>query len=137
MARKASICALLLLLLCGCTVGPNYQKPKLATPAQFRAPEPLPAQQAYSLADLKWFELFHDEQLQALIRTALVQNYDLRDAVARVEAARASLGIIRSDQFPQFSASGGVELNRFSRDGATPIPAAVLPSQNRNFGEAS
>jgi multidrug efflux system outer membrane protein len=124
-------------LLGGCTVGPNYQRPQLATPAQFRAPEPLPAQQAFSLADLKWFELFHDEQLQALIRTALVQNYDLRDAVARVEEARASLGITRSNQFPQFGASGGVELNRFSRDGATPLPPSLLSSQNRNFGEAS
>ena len=92
MNRRTPICALSLLVLCGCTVGPNYQRPNLATPAQFRAPEPLPVQEAFSLADLKWFELFHDEQLQALIRTALVQNYDLRDAVTRVEQARASLG---------------------------------------------
>lgn len=129
--------ALAFAFLCGCTVGPNYQRPNLVTPAQFRAPEPLTSQQAFSLGDLKWFELFHDEQLQALIRTALVQNYDLRDAVTRVEAARANLGITRSDQFPQFAATGGVEINRFSRDGAEPIPAALLSSQNRNFGSAS
>jgi multidrug efflux system outer membrane protein len=137
MPRKTAISAISLWVLCGCTVGPNYQRPKLTTPAQFRAPEPLPAQQAASIADLKWFEIFKDEQLQALIRTALVQNYDLRDAAARVEAARANLGITRSEQFPQFGASGGVELNRLSRDGATPIPAILLPSQNRNFGSAS
>jgi multidrug efflux system outer membrane protein len=124
-------------ILCGCTVGPNYQRPKLATPAQFRAPDPLPPQQAASIADLKWFEIFKDEQLQALIRTALAQNYDLRDAAARVEAARANLGITRSDQFPQFGASGSVELNRFSRDGATPLPPILLPDQNRNFGSVS
>ena len=128
---------LAILLLCGCTVGPNYQRPKLAIPEQFRAPEPLPAQDASSIGDLKWFELFHDERLQSLIRTALAQNYDLRDAVTRVEAARASLGITRSNQFPQFAASGGVEINRLSRDGATPIPTELLPSQNRNFGEAT
>jgi multidrug efflux system outer membrane protein len=137
MASKTAICALALVLLCGCTVGPNYQRPNLPTPATFRAPTPLPATEAASIADLKWFEIFKDEQLQALIRTALVQNYDLRDAAARVEAARASLGITRSDQFPQVGASGGVELNRFSRDGATPLPPILLPSQNRNFGEAS
>lgn len=137
MAAKTAFCALSLLALCGCTVGPNYQRPKIATPAQFRAPEPLPAQQAASIADLKWFEIFRDDQLQALIRTALVQNYDLRLAAARVEEARASLGITRSDQFPQFGASGGVDLNRFSRDGATPLPPILLPSQNRNFGFAS
>jgi multidrug efflux system outer membrane protein len=137
MSPKTAICFLSLFLLGGCTVGPNYQRPKLTTPAQFRAPEPLPAPQAASIADLKWFEIFKDEQLQALIRTALVQNYDLRDAAARVEEARASLGITRSDQFPQFGASGGVELNRFSRDGATPLPAILLPSQNRNFGSVA
>jgi NodT family efflux transporter outer membrane factor (OMF) lipoprotein len=136
MPRKIPVFALLL-SLCGCTVGPNYQRPKLATPAQFRAPEPLPSNEAFSLADLKWFELFHDERLQALIKTALIQNYDLRDAVARVEEARANLGITRSNQFPQFGASGGAEFNRFSRGGAEPIPAGLLPSQNRTFGEAS
>src|SRR5580693_5017322 len=137
MRRRTRICALFLVVLCGCTVGPNYQRPKLATPAQFRAPEPLPSNEAFSLADLKWFELFHDERLQALIKTALIQNYDLRDAVARVEEARANLGITRSNQFPQFGASGGAEFNRFSRGGAEPIPAGLLPSQNRTFGEAS
>jgi outer membrane protein, multidrug efflux system len=137
MYTKIAIGVLSLLLLGGCTVGPNYQRPKLMTPAQFRAPEPLPAPQAASIADLKWFEIFKDEQLQALIRTALAQNYDLRDAAARVEEARASLGITRSDQFPQFGASGGVEVNRFSRDGATPLPTILLPSQNRNFGSAA
>jgi outer membrane protein, multidrug efflux system len=137
MRFKTAISAISLWMLCGCTVGPNYQRPNLATPAQFRAPEPLPPQDAYSLADLKWFELFHDEQLQALIRRALMQNYDLRDAVTRVEAARANLGITRSNQFPQFGASGGVDINRLSRNGETPIPPALLPSQDRNFGSAS
>src|ERR1700685_4592850 len=108
MPPKTAIGVLSVLLLCGCTVGPNYQRPKLATPAEFHAPESLPAQEAFSIADLKWFELFHDEQLQALIRRALVQNYDLRDAVTRVEAARANLGITRSNQVPKFCASGGV-----------------------------
>ena len=137
MLRKTAISAILLWALCGCTVGPNYQRPKLATPAQFRAPTPLPTAEAESLADLKWFELFKDEQLQALIRRALVQNYDLRDAAARVEEARANLGITRSDQFPQFGASGGVDINRLSRQGEEPIPPSFLPSQNRNFGAVS
>src|SRR5216683_3919474 len=105
------------LLLTGCAVGPNYQRPAVQTPQSFRAPEPLPATQAESLADLKWWEVFKDEQLQELVRTALVQNYDVRDAVARVEAARANLGITRSNQFPQVSAGGDVQFNRLSRDG--------------------
>jgi multidrug efflux system outer membrane protein len=122
--------------LSGCTVGPNYKRPAIATPANFRAPDPLPAQAA-SLADVKWFEVFKDDKLQELIRTALAQNYDLRDAVARVEEARANLGITRSNQYPNFGASGAVDINRLSRNGATPIPPELLASQNRNFGEAS
>ena len=135
--NRGIIAVLAAALLTGCTVGPNYKRPAIATPANFRAPEPLPASQAASLADVKWFEVFKDEKLQELIRTALTQNYDLRDAVARVEEARAYLGITRSNQYPNFSASGGVDINRLSRNGATPIPSELLPSQNRNFGEAS
>ena len=121
----------------GCMVGPNYKRPTVAVPASFRAPDPLPPSQAASFADLKWFEVFKDDQLQTLVRTALDRNYDLRDAVARVEAARANLGIQRSYQYPNFAAGGAVEINRLSRDGATPLPAQFLPSQNRNFGTAA
>jgi multidrug efflux system outer membrane protein len=121
----------------GCTVGPNYKRPTTAVPAAFRAPEPLPPAEAASIADLKWFEVFKDEKLQELIRTALDQNYDLRDAVARVEEARAGLGSVRSNQFPNFGAGGSVDINRLSREGETPLPPQFLPSQNRNFGSAA
>jgi multidrug efflux system outer membrane protein len=124
-------------LVTSCTLGPNYHRPAVQIPQNFRAPSPLPAPQAESLADLKWWEVFKDTELQELIRTALQQNYDLRDAVARVEAARANLGITRSDQFPQVGASGAVQLTRLSRDGQFPLPASFVTSQNRNWGEAS
>src|SRR5580692_4791614 len=124
-------------LLTSCTVGPNYVRPTVQVPQNFRAPEPLPAPQAASLADLRWFEIFKDEKLQELTRTALVQNYDLRDAVARVEEARANLGITRSNQFPQASAGGGLEITRLSRDGSLPLPASFVPTQNRNWGQGS
>ncbi len=123
--------------LTGCTVGPNYTRPSVKIPETFRSPEPLAAPQGASFANLKWFEIFKDDKLQELVRTALAQNYDLRDAASRVESARAGLGITRSEQFPNFGASGGVEINRLSRDGATPIPKELLPAQNRNFGSAS
>lgn len=124
------------LALAGCTVGPNYQRPQVKIPANFRAPDPLPAAQAASLADLKWWEVFKDEKLQELIRAALAANYDLRDAVARVEEARATLGITRANQYPQLGVSGALNVTRLSRDGATPLPASFLPGQNRNWGEA-
>ena len=53
------------LTLAGCTVGPNYKRPQVAVPESFRAPEPLPESQGASLADLKWFEVFRDPQLDA------------------------------------------------------------------------
>src|ERR1700731_1294181 len=122
--------------LSSCTLGPNYHRPAVQTPQAFHAPEPLPSSQTASLADLKWWEVFRDEELQSLIRKALEQNYDLRDAVTRVEAAQANLGITRSNQFPQVSASGDVNLSRLSRNGAFPLPADLVPSQNRNWGQA-
>ena len=125
------------ILLAGCTVGPNYTRPTAAVPQNFRAPESLPPAQAASLADLKWFEVFKDDRLQELVRTALAQNFDLRLAVARVEIARANLGITRSQQYPNFGASSYVDINRLSRDGATPLPPQFLSSQNRNFGSAT
>jgi multidrug efflux system outer membrane protein len=86
--------------------------------------------------DYKWWEVFRDEELQNLIKTALQQSYDLRDAVTRVEMAQAVLGITRSDQFPQASASGNVNFTRPSRNGALPLPPDLVLSQNRNWGQA-
>jgi multidrug efflux system outer membrane protein len=94
----------------------------------------MPTTDPASLADLKWFEVFKDEKLQDLIRTALVQNYDLRDAATRVEASRADLGITRSNQYPNLNVNAEIATTRFSRNGATELPAAFIPSQNRTFG---
>jgi outer membrane protein, multidrug efflux system len=124
------------LLLTGCTVGPNYQRPLVQVPQTFHAPEPLPTAEAASLADLRWWEVFRDEDLQRLITTALEQNYDLREAVARVEMAQANLGITRSDQLPQVGASGDVQFTRLSRNGAFPLSSDFVPSQDRNWGQA-
>ena len=120
----------------GCMVGPNYRRPAVQAPQTFRAPDPLPAGQAESFADLKWWEVFKDAELQQLVRTALQHNYDLREAVARVEAARANLGITRSDQFPQVGVSGDLQFTRLSRNGSFRLPGSIVPSQNRNWGEA-
>lgn len=123
-------------LLAGCTVGPNYRRPTVQTPAAFRASTATTGDAA-SLGDLKWFEVFKDEKLQELEREALQQNYDVRDAAARVEAARANLGVVRSNQFPNAGASADISTIRVSRDGATPLPASFVPSQNRTFGGAT
>jgi multidrug efflux system outer membrane protein len=96
---------LALLLISGCTVGPNYHRPIVPTPPAFHGPDESQQSEAQSasFADLPWWQVFHDPQLQDLIRTALKQNYDLRLAVERVHAARAQVGITRSNEFPQVS----------------------------------
>jgi multidrug efflux system outer membrane protein len=136
MRKSSAAVSFIAILSTGCTVGPNYHRPSIQTPDSFRAPTPLPSDPA-SLADLKWWEVFKDEQLQELERTALVQNYDLRDAVAHVDAARANLGITRSNQYPNFEADGSLSTVRLSRNGETPLPASFVPSQNRTFGSAT
>jgi multidrug efflux system outer membrane protein len=101
--RSAWILLLSASMLSGCAVGPNYRRPAVQTPAAFHGPDQAQqtTPQTASFADLPWWQVFHDPQLQELIRTALKQNYDLQIAVERVSAARAQLGITRSNQFPQ------------------------------------
>ena len=135
--RNLRIALPLAVALAGCTVGPNYHRPAVQTPDAFRAPTPAAAGDPSSLGDLKWWEVFKDEKLQELERTALVQNYDLRDAATRVEAARANLGITRADQFPNLAAGADIDTNRISRNGAAALPASFVTSQNRTFGEVT
>jgi len=76
--------------------------------------EAAPTQLA-ALGDQKWWDIFQDEQLRTLIRTAVVQNYDSRIAASRVLEARAQLGITRGDQFPSVGAGAGISDTRNSQ----------------------
>src|SRR5215475_2556802 len=101
MIRRLIVMLLTGSLLTACTVGPKYQRAKVQTPGVYRGvPDPSAQPNPQTLADTKWFDVFKDEKLQELIRQALVSNYDLREAIARVDEARANYGITRSDQFP-------------------------------------
>jgi len=98
------------LLLVGCTVGPDYKRPTLETPNDFRsAMSPATAE---SLGDLSWWRLFPDETLQSLIREALAANYDLRIAAARILEARAQVTIARSFQFPVVNGAAAAPYQR-------------------------
>jgi len=123
-------------ILSACNAGPNYRRPVVPAPPVFRGSDGSTAPvDVSSLGDLKWFEVFKDEQLQELIRTALVQNHDVQEAAARVDAARANLGITRADQVPNIDATTDVTTVRLSNQGAFPFPAAVRP--DRTFGSAA
>jgi outer membrane protein, multidrug efflux system len=105
----------------GCMVGPNYHRPNVQTPTNFRtlAPDAQTQAQVSSYADLPWWEAFHDRKLQELIRTALKQNYDLQLATERINAARAQLTVTRSSLFPQVAGdanfTGGKDPNTQSK----------------------
>jgi multidrug efflux system outer membrane protein len=104
-------------LVAGCKVGPNYHRPVVQLPTDYRdlSANPQVQAQTASYADLPWWQVFQDPQLQELIRTALKQNYDLQLATERINAARAQLAISRSSLFPQVQGSanfsGGKESN--------------------------
>ena len=127
-----------LLWMNACSVGPNYKRPAANVPTAYRgalAPEaaagesaPAPPSPARSggagsapLGEEKWWEVFEDQELQGLIRTALKNNYDVRIAATRVLEAQAQLGITRADQLPTLSAGGNVTSVRNPKVG--PIPA--------------
>jgi multidrug efflux system outer membrane protein len=91
------------ILMAGCTVGPKYRRPVVQTPGVYRdlGENPQAQAQAASFADLPWWQVFQDTQLQELIRTALNENYDVQLATERIGAARAQVAITRSNLFPQ------------------------------------
>jgi multidrug efflux system outer membrane protein len=121
MTRRLSISILLLVFAAGCTVGPNYKRPKTDVPDGYRGAAPdLARPDAASLGDEKWWEVFQDEQLQRMIRAALAQNYDVRIAAERILEAQAQLGITRSRQFPSVSAGALGGEQRVQRQSVLP-----------------
>ena len=96
-------------ILGGCAVGPNYQRPAVQSPENFRFAE---SQATNSLGDLPWWQVFQDPVLQGLIGTAITNNYDLKQAVARVEQARNQAAVASSAFFPQIGYGGDIGRGR-------------------------
>jgi NodT family efflux transporter outer membrane factor (OMF) lipoprotein len=111
-------------LATSCTLGRDYKRPAIETPTTYR--HAASQTSAASLADVQWFDLFRDDTLTQLVRTALQQNFEIRIAAQRVLQARAAYGITRSDQFPSIDVSAGVTAARSSQTGASRgIPEGV------------
>ena len=113
-----------LLLFAGCAVGPDYERPKMETPAAWgeRADT--------SSADLStWWTLFGDDTLNDLVESAVKANLDLRVAVGRVHEARAQMGVVLGELYPEVDAGGFVSKSRLSPNGQPfPLPS---PYQTR------
>lgn len=106
---QVALAILLGLMMLGCTVGPNYKRPSVDVPADYRgkiAPDIGPQAAANSLADEQWSAIFADATLQQLVKQALENNLDLQIAATRVLEAQAQVGIARSAQFPTVSGGG-------------------------------
>ena len=108
--------AVLMLVLAGCSVGPDYRRPELSVPADFRGRAPEAPADTQSLGDIAWWQIFQDETLQSLIRTALAGNYDVNIAAARVMQARAQVTYTRSFQAPDLSGSAAAPYQRILGD---------------------
>ena len=119
MRRGVGFVVPLLAALSACTVGPNYHRPPEPLPTQFRN---APTDSTASIADTRWFDLFHDDTLKQLVDTALQQNFDVRIAAERVIEARAQVGITRADLFPTLDATGQFTASQSSGIGAFPFP---------------
>lgn len=136
---KIALLLLPLLILSGCLVGPDYQRPSYPVPGTYRGEGPgIPTQTGTeSFGRLKWFEVFQDPQLQRLIDLALKENYDVKIAAQRVLAAREQVVITRSGLFPGLNVGGQWETLRISQEGAGfnfPLPDQAAGSV---FGDLS
>jgi outer membrane protein, multidrug efflux system len=108
--------ALIAASLAGCNVGPKYQRPVVTIPVDYRgAPANVAASPGNSFGEQKWFDVFQDPQLQALIREAVQDNYDVRIAATRILAAQAEVGIVKSDELPSAAGLGAINNNRNAR----------------------
>ena len=120
--KNAALAVIITTVLSGCAVGPNYKKPAVNTPAVYRGltPDEAAKNDPKSVGDEKWWDVFQDDQLKELIKTALQQNYDVRRAATRILQAQAALGITRADQFPTVSGNAAAINLRNSRQGIFP-----------------
>ena len=130
-------CVVALLLVCltqAYAAGQASPGPVVQTPTVFRG-DPAPQPDPQTIANLKWFEVFKDEKLQALINDALTHNYDLRQAVARIDAARANYGITRSELFPTLGVSSDTINQRQSRSSTFDLPEPIKRDMTFHFVE--
>jgi len=115
-------------LTVSCTLGPNYRRPAVEMPPVYRDTADAIAQTGpASFADVPWFDLFKDDTLTRMVRTALAQNFDLQIAAERVLQARERARIAHADQLPVAIGSVAAARNRVSEVGARPLPGGFGP----------
>jgi outer membrane protein, multidrug efflux system len=127
MKKLAQIVTLMIVVsLTGCAMGPDFKKPVVETPHNFRFSDA----ESKEVVNLKWWELFDDPVLYSLVVTALTDNKDAMIAASRIEEARAALGFTKADQYPRLDLEGGARIGNFtgvSRSSTTDKSAYIAP----------
>lgn len=110
--KKIIFIASLLLILAGCAVGPKYSRPETKKPEAYTQAK-IDSIAGDSITNMKWWDVYKDSVLIALIDSAIIHNLDLKVALARVEEAKAILGFNQANMFPFFDYSGAARATNF------------------------
>ena len=127
--RRLVTVALCAMGLAACTVGPDYTRPTIDTPATFT----YSPKDAADTANTQWWKQFNDPVLDALIAEALANNQNVKVAVGNVEAAAGVLTQTRSSLFPQAGYNGSAGRGRTSESGQRPEIAALIPNPQSSY----
>jgi len=125
--NKAIFSVLIVILLAGCAVGPDYKRPVIESPPAWRIEET----EAQETANTAWWHQLNDPVLNALIDEALKQNSDLKIATARIDEYVGRYLVGRSGLFPQIGVTAEAGRSRSSEEGATPLSS--LTENPANF----
>lgn len=114
-----SLASVFLLSACS-AVGPNYQKPEIDVPDKWRLTKDKSVTPRATVVK-HWWEVFKDPLLTELIAEASLNNLDVRIAMARVEEARARLGVVVGDKYPVVDAKAEAGVSRDSEFLGNPL----------------
>ena len=117
-------------LLISCAMGPDYTRPPGPAQESFRMA--VEEKELQSIANVPWWELYQDVELQRLIRIALEENKDLKRAVASIDEFQARLFIARMDFAPQLSGTANMPV---ARQGGISFPG--FPNPFNHYGQGS
>src|SRR5271169_1939253 len=117
--RRAGVLSASILLLGGCSVGPNYVQPTTEVPSDYKeAGNFKTAQPSDAIAKGKWWEIYGDPQLNALEEQVSVSNQTLKAAQAQFAEARAAIRTVRAGYFPTVSVAATAAGTRQSQNKA-------------------
>ncbi|MFI5237789.1 MAG: efflux transporter outer membrane subunit [Ignavibacteriales bacterium] len=116
---KFIIPLLILIIIAGCSVGPDYVQPPVEIPDStfYKTEYTVNDSLALALADTTWWILFGDTVLTYLIQTAVQENNDIKIAAARVDEFMGLYGVVESDYYPKFDIDASGRVGEYNVEG--------------------